>query len=258
MFYKKLCSYLNSNTLRKIIGFIPIFLFLFIAQVSNSQENKKTSVLVVRGGHPYDTPDFENMCNSLEGVHVDLVLDAHFKAMKLDKIKEKYTAILFLNQNKYYEESEKTKKKYVELTNEGIGMVFLHFTLSSQPNWNKYHEIIGGKWFLGSHTKDKSKVSTYFIDLKVDVKVSDKKHPVTKGIKDFTMTDVFYGKIHMEPGVHVLLDSDNTDIAPIAWTQKYNKSKIVYIMPGYSKKAFENYSYKKLISNALKYVGYME
>lgn len=239
--------------MKRVFSIIPLFVFLFVSQMALAQ--KDTSVLVVRGGHPYDTPDFENMCESLNGVHVDLMLDAHFKSMKLDKIKEKYDAILFLNQNKYYEESKRTKKKYVDLTNEGVGMVFLHFTLSSQPNWDEYHNIIGGKWFLGSHTKDKSKVSTYFIDLTVDVKVLDKKHPVTKGLKDFTMTDVFYGKIEMEPGIKPLLGSDNADLAPIAWTHKNNNSKVVYIMPGFSKKAFGNSSYKKLVSNALKYVG---
>lgn len=241
---------LSSFKVNRAIVFIPIFLMLFVLHSSYSQ----TSVLVVRGGHPYDTPDFENMCNSLDGVIVDLVLDAHFKSMKLDKFK-KYDAVLFLNQNKYYEETARTKKLYTDLTNEGVGLVFLHFTLSSQPNWDGYHDIVGGKWFLGKFTPDKAKRSTYFIDLEVDVKVLDKKHPVTKGLKDFTMTDVFYGNIHMEPEIHPLLGSDNPDLAPIAWTQKYNNSKVVYIMPGYSKKAFENPSYKKLVSNALKYVG---
>lgn len=254
MYYKNSINNLNSSRVKKIVFFLPIFLVLFAFHTSFAQKSD-TSVLVVRGGHPYDTPDFENMCENLDGVKVDLVLDAHFKSMKLDKIKEKYSAILFLNQNKYYEESKRTKEKYVNLTKEGVGMVFLHFTLSSQPNWDQYHEIIGGKWFLGKFTPEKAKRSTYYIDLKVDVKVLDKKHPVTKGIKNFTMTDVFYGNIHMEPEIHPLLGSDNPDLAPIAWTQKYNNSKVVYIMPGYSKKAFGNASYQKLLSNALKYVG---
>lgn len=244
---------LSLFKINKAIAFVSLFLMLFVLQASFAQ--KSTSVLVVRGGHPYDTPDFENMCENLDGVSVDLVLDAHFKSMKVDKIKDKYNAILFLNQNKYYEESKKTKEKYINLTSEGVGMVFLHFTLSSQPNWDEYHEIVGGKWFLGKFTPEKAKRSTYFIDLEVDVKVLDKKHPVTKGIKNFTMTDVFYGNIYLKPGVHSLLGSDNPDLTPIAWTQKYNNSKVVYIMPGFSKKAFGNPSYKKLVANALKYVG---
>lgn len=244
---------LSTFKIKKPISYIILLLTLLVFNTLLAQ--KETSVLVVRGGHSYDTPDFENMCEHLEGVDVDLVLDAHFKSMKQEKIKDKYDAILFLNQNKYYEETAKTKQKYVSLTKEGVGMVFLHFTLSSQPNWDEYHEIVGGKWFLGKFTPDKAKRSTYFVDREVDVKVSDKKHPVTKGIKSFTMTDVFYGNIYLKDGVHVLLNSDNADLAPIAWTQKYNNSKVVYIMPGYSKKAFENPSYKKLVSNALKYVG---
>jgi type 1 glutamine amidotransferase len=255
MYYKNSFRNLNLFKMKKVFSFMLIFLMLFVFQASFAQKDN-TSVLVVRGGHPYDTPDFEDMCLNLEGVQVDLVLTAHFNAMKLPEIKEKYDAILFFNQNKYYEESARSKKKYMDLTNEGIGMVFLHFTLSSQPNWDAYHDIVGGKWFLGSHTKDKSKVSTYFMDLTVDIKVLDKKHPITEGLKDFTMTDVFYGNIQMNPEVHSLLGSDNPDLAPsIAWTQKFNNSKIVYIMPGYSKKAYENPSYQKLVANALKYVG---
>ena len=221
-----------------------------------AQKKKATRVLVVRGGHPYDTPAFEEMCSRLKGVSADLVLTAHFDAMKTESITSNYDAILFLNQNKFYEESKRNKAKYIALTNEGVGMVFLHFTLSSQPNWDQYHDIVGGKWFLRKFTKDKSRVSTYFTDLTVIIKVLDSAHPVTKGIKDFTMTDVFYGNIYMKQGVHALLGSDNTDLAPaIAWAHKYNASKIVYIMPGYSKRAYENSSYKKLVANALRYVG---
>ncbi|MGC6429512.1 MAG: ThuA domain-containing protein [Jejuia sp.] len=243
----------DKKRLSKIFTVIPLFILLLAFQPLLAQT--ETSVLVVRGGHPYDTPHFENMCESLDGVKVDLVLDAHFKSMKKEQIKDKYSAILFLNQNKYYEESKRTKQLYVDLTNEGVGMVFLHFTLSSQPNWDEYHEIVGGKWFLGKFTPEKEKRSTYFIDREVKVTVANKRHPVTKGIKDFTMTDVYYGNIYLKDGVTILLDSDNEDLAPIAWTQVYNASKIVYIMPGYSKNAFENTSYKTLLANALKYVG---
>lgn len=239
-----------------LISFLILLFTVLIIPSLHAQNQEATSVMVVRGGHPYDTPAFEEMCQSLDGINVDLVLTAHFNAMKLEEIKSKYDAILFLNQNKYYEESKRTKEKYVALTEEGVGMVFLHFTLSSQPNWDQYHDIVGGKWFLRKFTKDKTKLSTYFIDLKVAIKVLDSNHPVTKGITDFEMTDVFYGNIHMEPEIHSLLGSDNPNLAPsLAWTQEYNNSKIVYIMPGYSEKAYTNPSYKKLVANALSYVG---
>lgn len=232
-------------------------LLLLIAVITfNTATAQKTSVLVVRGGHPYDTPDFEKMCNKLKGVKADLVLDAHFKSMKIDAITKKYDAILFMNQNKYFEESKRTKKLYADLTKAGVGMVFMHFTLSSQPNWDEYHKIVGGKWHLGKFTKDKKKRSTYYMNMTVDAKVVDPKHPVTKGIKDFKMTDTFYGNITTESDLIPLVTTTENKIhKAIVWTHTYNKSKVVYIMPGFTKKAYTNKSYKKLVANSLKFVG---
>lgn len=160
-----------------------------------------------------------------------------------------------MNQNKYYEESGRSKKKYVQLTKEGVGMVFLHFTLSSQPNWDTYHDIVGGKWFLGKYTKDKSKVSTYFMNETVDIKVLDASHPIAKGIQNFTLTDTFYGNFYMKPTVHSVFGTDNPKIGPsVVWTQKINNSNTVYIMPGYTKKAYQDKNYRRLVSNALHYV----
>ena len=228
---------------------------LLLSSFSASAKGK-TSVLVVRGGHPDDTPSFENMCESLKGIDATLVLDAHFKSMKVEQIKEKYDAILFMNQNKYYEESKRTKQLYVDLTEAGIGMVFMHFTLSSQPSWQEYHDIIGGQWFLKSKIEDKSKASTYFIDKTMDIKVKDAMHPIAAGVEDFTMTDVFYGKIWMSKDVKPVFVVEDKDVnEAVVWENKYKNSKVVYIMPGFSAKAFENKSYKRIVGNSLKYVA---
>ena len=70
------------------------------------------------------------------------------------------------------------------------------------------------------------------------------------------ITDTFYGNIYMDPNVHPLLGVDDKEVnSVIAWAHKYNKSKVVYIMPGFTTKAYQNPSYQKLVSNALKYVA---
>lgn len=243
--------------LKKQLSFLVILLIsLGGLNLSLLAKSKNTKVLVVRGGHPYDTPAFEKMCLKLKGIDADLVLTAHFESKKPDAIAEEYDAILFLNQNKHYPEYERNKKKYMELTQLGVGMVFLHFTLSSQPTWDEYHELIGGKWFLKSHTKDEKLLSTYYPEKTVDIKVVDDEHPVTAGMKDFSLNDTFYGNIYMAAGVKPLLTCQDAQVwETIAWEHKYNNSKVVYIMPGYSKKAFENSSYQQLVRNALQFVG---
>ena len=212
--------------------------------------------MVVRGGHYYDTPQFEEMCLSLKGITSDLALTDHFEKMTAEEIDQKYDAILFLNQNKKYTTADKHRKQYMDLANLGVGMVFLQFTLSSQPEWDAYHDLVGGKWFLKSFEKNEKLHSTYLTDLTVNIKVLDTNHPVTEGLEDFTMTDAFYGNIHIDPSVHPLLGSDNPDLSPtIAWAHKYDNSKVVYVMPGFTKKAYGNSSYQKLITNALNYVA---
>lgn len=242
-----------KNRFRNVL----ILAFSFVLLTSFSESGKaEINVLVVRGGHPYDTPEFEEMCQSLEDINVDLVLTAHMQSMKAEEIAKNYDAILFLNQNKHYPEYERNKKQYMDLAQLGVGMVFLHFTLSSQPEWDGYHDLVGGKWFLKSFTEDKSLHSTYFTDITLDIKVLDPDHQVTAGLKNFNLTDVFYGNIYIDPSVHPLLGVDHPDISEIvAWAHTYENSKVVYVMPGYSKKAYENMYYRKLITNALKFVS---
>ena len=62
-------------------------------------------------------------------------------------------AILFLNQNKNYPTSAKNRKQYMDLANLGVGMVVLQSTLSSQPEWDEYYDLVDGKWFLKNYER---------------------------------------------------------------------------------------------------------
>lgn len=236
---------------------------LALGLVSCSTTNRKgtdaeqpISVLVIRGGHAYDTPAFEEMCAEFPGMNCDLVLTAHFERMKADHIAGKYDALLFLNQNKHYPTTRWNRKRYLDLAQLGVGMVFLQFTLSSEPEWEAYHDLVGGKWFLKRYETNTALHSTYFTDLTLDIKVLDRDHPTTEGLRDFTMTDAFYGNIQIAPDVHPLLGSAHPDISPtIAWSHQYQNSRVVYLMPGFTEKAYGNPSYRKFLSNSIGWVA---
>ena len=203
-----------------------------------SPVGERLSVLVVRGGHHYNTPEFEDMRLGLSNAMIDMVLTSHMEKMDATEIHVRYDAILFLNQNKCCPTSAKNRKQYMDLANLGVGMVFLQFTLSSQAEWDEYHDLVGGKWFLKNYEKDPKKHSTYLTELNFYIKVMDTEHPVAEGLSDFTLTDAYYGNIYMDPKVHPVLGTDHPDVAEaIAWTQEYDNSKVVYIMPGFTKGA---------------------
>ncbi|MEM9984601.1 MAG: ThuA domain-containing protein [Bacteroidota bacterium] len=223
---------------------------------NEAMEGEEQSVLVVRGGHAYDTPAFEKMCLSLEGLRVDLVLSSHMYQMKTKDILAKYDAILFLNYNSSCPEHEWNKRKYLEIADAGVGMVFLHFTLASQPGWTEYHDMVGGEWFYPNYAEDASQYSSLYTDVSVELEVVNPDHPVTQGLENFVLTDAFYGNIYIAPEAEPLLETQHPNVSrTIAWTHEYKHAKIVYIMPGFTAKAYENDSYRRLIANSLRYVG---
>ena len=131
---------------------------------------ERLSVLFVRGGHYYDTPEFEDICLGLNDAVVDLVLTSQMENIAATENHNRQDAILFLNQNKDYPTSAKNRKQYTGLANLGAGMVILQLTLSSQPEGDEYQDLVDGKWFLKNYEKDPKKHSTYFTDLTFYIK----------------------------------------------------------------------------------------
>ncbi len=194
------------------------------------------------------------MCREVSELEYDLLLTVHVERMEAEEITGKYAALLFLNQNKHYPTTKWNRKRYMDLAQLGVGMVFLQFTLSSEPEWDSYHDLVGGKWFLKRYEANAMLHSTYFTDLTLGVKILEPDHPTTAGMKDFTMTDAFYGNIQMAPDVQILLGTDHPDISPtIAWTRRYQNPQIVYLIPGFTEKAYNNKHNRKFLANAIEF-----
>src|SRR5207245_1252022 len=75
----------------------------------------------------------------------------------------------------------------------GSGWVVLHHALVSYQHWPEYEKIIGGRY---PEAEGKSGVVTaetgYQHDVEIPVLIVAKEHPVTAGLKDFTIHDEIY------------------------------------------------------------------
>ncbi|MCK5464654.1 MAG: ThuA domain-containing protein, partial [Bacteroidales bacterium] len=86
------------------------------------------------------------------------------------------------------------------------------------------------------------------------VRVIDKSHPVTAGLEDFEILDEGYSNTTQLPGMQNLLETSHPDCDRyIGWTHSVNNSKVVYLMGGHDKHAFEHPFFRKLVSNAINY-----
>mgnify|MGYP001817906265 CR=1 FL=1 len=130
---------------------------------------------------------------------------------------------------------------------EGRGLVMLHAATWRHP-WKGYNDR-----FVGGGTPSHGKGV-------FEVTVNDSDHAVTKEIpKNFKITDENYRFQLKSPDyVHVCCHNapDKTkDPIPSVWVVKDPKTRIVCITLGHDDKAHTNASFKKLLTNAVKWVG---
>jgi uncharacterized protein len=227
---------------------LTLSLFLI---VSVSTSAKKLNVIVVTGGHNFDRESFFKMFDSFEGViYTEL---KHPEAnLQLGTIDPKtFDAVVFYDMPKTISEAE--KESYYKLLKLGKGLLFLHHSQCSYQQWDEYKTIVGGKYH---EEKNSPQTSTYQHDVTFTVKITDKKHPVTKGIKDFDILDEVYGNTEVLPEVTTLLSTNHPESSSvIGWTHKKENSRIVYIQPGHDKNGWFNPNYQKLVKQAIAYVS---
>ncbi|MEK9613298.1 MAG: ThuA domain-containing protein [Flavobacteriaceae bacterium] len=79
------------------------------------------------------------------------------------------------------------------------------------------------------------------------VNLSDKPHPITQGLNDFTLySEQYY--MHVDPNLNILASTQFTGahdswiegaVVPVAWTKQYGKGRVFYCSLGHSAEVFE-------------------
>ena len=239
------------------ITFIIIFSMMFFHPGAFAQKKKDpVRVLLITGGHSFDRKSFDAFMQSLGSITVTEVKHPDALAMFRPENRASYDVVLFYDMPE--EISEQEKKDFTDCLKAGKGMVVLHHAYCSYQNWPEYQNIIGGRYHQKSWIDSQGvthPASTYKHDVQFRVKVAGKKHPITKGIKDFDIIDETYRNGSVNPEVHILLTTDEPTSTPsVAWTNRYGKSKIVTILLGHDNHAWTNPNFIKLLTQAIKWV----
>ncbi len=219
-------------------------------------EKREIRVLLTFGGHEFEQKPFFAMFDNLPGIkYTRAPLPDSAKLLK-PGLEKKYDVIVMYDMVGSI--SAEQRKAFVELLKTGIGVVALHHNLGAHGDWDEYPKIIGGKYLFGSRKfGDKEyQESTFAHDQDIDVKVADKRHPITRGITDFRIHDETYKHYYTSPDVHVLLTTDHPKSDPeIAWVTRYENSLVFYLLLGHDSKAWRNPVYPKLLLNGIRWAS---
>jgi len=138
----------------------------------------------------------------------------------------------------------------------GTGMVFLNHSLGSHQDWPGYAKLVGGKFYIEDYTVDTSLILDYYHDINLKVRVIDPDHPVTRGVGDYEVIDEGYVNTELLPGLKTLLETDHSKCDRyVGWTHEVGNSRVVYLMGGHDKRAFENESFSRILENAIRWTS---
>jgi uncharacterized protein len=220
-----------------------------------SRASLPVSLLVVTGGHPYDPMEFFTALGTMRGIKIEdlLTIDGKPASYPLGGLK-RYDAVLL-----YDMEPGAVSPEWQSILGHGRGYVFLHHAIWSFPESSRFAEILGGHAIANSdQSLQGSKVHAPIIQ---HYHIVDKLHPVTCGIRNFTILDEVYDDFHVDTSVHFLLESDGPRVnKSVAWTWAIDGHRVVYLEPGHGNlglpenhgpTAYQNSEFMRLLQRAI-------
>jgi len=232
--------------------------FCFVTSVTffANPNAKPIRILVVTGGHTYKVEQFNQMLASLgENITYQIKEFPDAYDIFLPQNRSTYDVLVFYHM--WQAITEEQAKQFADCIRQGKPLVALHHSICAYDDWPEYWNIIGGKYFH-KETSFKGKLyqpCSYIHDLHFNVKVTNPKNPVTKGVNDFEIFDETYKGYYVEEGVTPLLTTDEPSSTPvIGWTKMYGKSRVVVLQSGHDVPTFENPSFRKLLKQSIEYV----
>jgi uncharacterized protein len=229
--------------------FFLLFILLISVIVLYAQPIK---VMVVTGGHSYDTLQFFEMFDALSGIEYE-----HFQQPKANQklvkdLAEDFDVIVFYDMWKSISEAEKSA--YLKLTNQGKPLLFLHHSIASYQDWPEFEKILGGKYVEKGRGVPVEEQSNYEHDVWVYTKVENFT-PVTAGLSEPRFFDEVYGNVRISEDVFPLLKTRHPkSMEIVAWENRYLNSKILYLQPGHDYRTYQNEEYRKLLLQSIKYL----
>ena len=247
---------MNNKKLIVILTTVAVLCLTALPLTAQDQDQPKIRVLFIYGGHGFDEKAMYAMLDSF----TDLTYDKAGMPKALDLyqpgLEKKYDCIVMYDSYTFPYTKEQTDN-FKKLLEEGIALVVLHHSVWGFNGWNEFADITGGQCFFKDGYEFNGVTYTTSIwdhDQTIEVKITDKDHPITQGTDDFTIIDEAYGKAYIRSDVHVLWATEHPiSDKVIAWTWKYANSPVFTTMQGHDALAYSNPNFSRTVHQAIRW-----
>lgn len=207
-------------------------------------------LLILTGGHDFEEDAFFQVFRDMKGIRYTAVqFKKDAEAKLVPESASEFDAMLFYDM---HQDPEPHWNSWMELLDRGMPSVFMHHALGSYAKVPSYIDVIGARARF-SLKITAGEISTFFThDQDMPIHIEDPNHPITQGLKDFTIRDECYRGYYVRPDARVLLTTTNPlNNHEIAWTYRCRNSNIVYLQLGHDSSAFKNPNFQTLVSRSI-------
>lgn len=229
-------------------------LFLLLSSILSGKEPVR--VALITGPHEYEKENFIRMMNRLKGIVWKEYVNPEAQELFTPEQADNYDVLLFYDMCP--DLSDKRKKELMTLVSGGKSVLVLHHGLGNYNNWPEFARMAGSKYLLNPQiiAGQEYGCSTYRENTDINIRITDKRHFITQGVKDFTINDEAYGHLWQDPGLHPLMTTDCPECSPnILYTHRYGKGKIVGLLLAHGQGAFDNKNYRRMFNRSLLWLG---
>lgn len=222
----------------------------------------KTRVLVITGGHGFKAdPFFALFAANLDITFTHASQGQAAEAYDRADLPSYDVVVLYDSPT---EITDAQKAQFMALLDRGVGLVVLHHALLSYQAWPAYARVVGGKYILADEERDGAQLvrgsscqqdagrSGCKTDVPIAVTVTDRGHPVTNQLADFSITDELYLDVHVQPDIHPLL-STGTEV--LAWTREQGRSRVVATVLGHGPPAYDNPGFRRFVAQSIRWAA---
>jgi len=217
---------------------------------------EKLRVLVVTGGHGFEKEPFFKLFKDNPNITYQEVEHPQAHARLTAEAAKQYDVLVTYDYNQSI--TEEAKADFVARLKDGKGLVVLHHAIATYPAWPEYWNIIGARYYLAATNLNgvAKPRSAFKHDVDLKVQVADQRHPVTRGVKDFTIRDETYKWFDVSPDCHPLLTTDEPESnRVIGWAKTYERARVVYLQLGHDHLAYENPGFQRLLQQAIRWTA---
>jgi type 1 glutamine amidotransferase len=133
------------------------------------------------------------------------------------------------------------EKAVVQFVEGGGGFLNLHNALGLYPEGGPYLKLAGGR-YTGHGPLERFRVEAV-----------DNEHPVTHGVRDFTVADEQHAPVYDKDRVHLLLQARSAEgkVTAAGWAYEPGRGRVCHLAPGHTREALLHPMYQLLLRNAV-------